>query len=105
MLSSLIFAALAVWVLYRLEPMLNRKLTVAEREVAVHEKQLEINDTEVKKPGPPPPPPIPADLLTSAMSQSELWAQEQKLQAMYELYTQVGDWDKVRHVMTVRGQF
>lgn len=44
--------------------------------------------------------PIPADLIAYAKSFSEEWAREQTLDRLYELYSQVGNWDNVRHAVT-----
>lgn len=55
-----------------------------------------------KKPIPAPAPaketkPLPADLMAYARSQGSDWAQQQTLDALYELYGQHGhDWDTVR---------
>jgi hypothetical protein len=48
------------------------------------------------------PEPLPGDLLTSAMSESEKWAQEASLKSMNELYAQTRDWAAVRAALGVQ---
>ena len=44
---------------------------------------------------------VPEDLVALAMTESELWAQEEMLKAMREKYELYGDWNRVRSAFGV----
>lgn len=80
MLAHLLWAAVAVYAIYRLS-------AVAERFAP---KAPEAAPTI------PPSVEVPEDLVAIAMQEREAWAQEETLRAIRERYEELKDWNRVR---------
>jgi hypothetical protein len=58
------------------------------------QRWLDLRFPPVKHPDPPTP--VPADLLVHTQSYGDAWAREEALERMYELYSKLQNWDRVR---------
>lgn len=93
MLTPLLWLAVLV-VLYYPPAILTRLVAVVERRAAIAERVPVV-------PEPIPREPIPADLMLGVQRESEGWARDQAMAALYEQQQELGSWDAVR---TVRGR-
>ena len=75
---------------WRVERVLAKR---AERQLALEERKVALEEARLKKPTDETP--IPKGLLMIAARETESWANEQLKQRMRELYAETGDWNVV----------
>lgn len=86
---SVVCVAAFVWLWTRIEPLISRLLDQRDRALTIQE---EAN----KKPVIKPVDPMPQDLVMFVNQEAFGWAREEASKKMWELYAEVGDWQKVR---------
>lgn len=82
-MAHLLWAAVAVYGIYRLAQVMERFAPV--RPEAIVPEQVA----------------VPEDLMAYAMSFSETWAQEDAMRAVHQSYDQWKDWNRVRAAMGI----
>lgn len=83
MIAHLLWAAVAVYGIYRMAQVMERFAPVRPETAA--SEQME----------------VPEDLVAYAMSFSEQWAQEDAMRAVHQSYDQWKDWNRVRAAMGI----
>lgn len=93
MIAALIICLTFLTLAFLAKPLVERALAVSERKVAALASPVESRANILSDP-------MPADILLHAKSFSAQWAQDQVLDRAFELYAQVGDWNKVRSAIS-----
>lgn len=88
LLSTVLIVGSVLLLFWRLEPLISRALSIAEKRADIYRAEVLKPTREVL--------PMPRDFVEWAMNESSEWAREDKLQRMRELHDKLGDWEKVR---------
>lgn len=92
--GAIIATVIFIWL--RIEPRVDRTLSLSERKLKIEERRVEIEHIATVKPAIRDDDPMPQDMAEWAMNESTEWAQDDMLKRMRELYDRLHDWPKVR---------
>jgi len=73
---------------------------LVEKSFALQERRMQLQEEKVKPE--PKGEALPLDLISEALSESEIWAREDRLKHLQDLYEKAGSWDGVRTVLGAR---